>query len=163
MWRQVRESFWLVGLCLACMMLTGCARGPRVVPVRGRVTCNGKPVARDSKITFYPEHGRPSSAAIGEDGTYVLTYLKPGDGALVGEHKVTVKSTKVGPGSLTEPKSVEEELELARKGYPPGKWLVAGKVEWLVPQKYSRPETTTLTARVEDKNNEINFDIPAVK
>ena len=40
---------------------------------------------------------------------------------------------------------------------------VAGKVEWLVPEKYSRPETSGLTAQVEDKNNEIDFDIPAGK
>jgi hypothetical protein len=147
-------------VCLAGLLAAGCG-GPKIAPVRGRVTVNGQPVP-DGKIRFIPEHGRPAIGSIAADGTYTLTTNKPGDGALVGTHRVSIMATKVGPGSFGEPKSREEELELLKKRHPT-KWLVAGKVEWLVPEKYSRPETSGLTATVEDKKNEINFDIPAGK
>jgi hypothetical protein len=44
---------------------------------------------------------------------------------------------------------------------PGGKVLVAGKVEWLVPAKYARPETSGLTATVEGGSNGIDFNLPA--
>jgi hypothetical protein len=33
------------------------------------------------------------------------------------------------------------------------------KVEWIVPQKYSRPDTSELTALVKDEKNEFTFDL----
>jgi hypothetical protein len=150
----------LLWTCLACLLLAGCSRGPRIAPVRGRVTYNGKPVTT-GKIWFYPENGRPALGVLAEDGTYTLTTDRPGDGALVGTHRVAIQSTTVGPGSMV-PKSREEEVALSQKGHP-GTWLVAGKVEWLVPEKYCRPETSGLTAKVEDTNNEINLHVPAGK
>jgi hypothetical protein len=145
------------------MLVSGCNRGEKLAPVHGRVTYAGKPVnTPGSKIMFFPEHGRPSAGLIAEDGTYTLTFLTPGDGALVGEHKVTVWSTTVGPGSMGDmPMSVEEEIALAKKGGPKTKILVAGKVDFKVPKKYSRRDSTPLTATVENKDNEINFEIPA--
>jgi hypothetical protein len=148
----------LLAIGLAGVLLSGCDSGPRLAPVQGRVTYDGKPVTA-GKIMFYPEHGRPSLGSIAENGTYTLTNNVSGDGALIGEHKVTIESTKVHPGTTTDPKSQEEEIALSKKGYPPGKWLVAGKLDWLVPEKYSRRETSPLTATVENKSNIIDFDI----
>jgi hypothetical protein len=137
--------------------LSGCG-GPNVAKVTGKVTYNGKPVT-GGKIMFYPESGRMALGEIGPDGTFTLTTFKPGDGALVGSHRVVIESTRVGPGSLESPKSIEEEAELSRKGVPGGKILVAGKVEWLVPEKYARLESSGLTATVGSDPNEINFDL----
>jgi hypothetical protein len=156
---SVRCRKTLLSIGLACLLSSGCDSGPKLAPVRGRVSYNGKPVTT-GRIMFYPEHGRPSVASVAEDGTYSLTNNVPGDGALIGKHQVTIESTKVYPGAMTDPKSAEEEMALSKKGYPPGKWLVAGKVDWLVPEKYSRRETSPLTATVENKSNEIDFDIP---
>jgi hypothetical protein len=153
------------------LLLGGCDSGPKIAPVRGYVTYNGKPVTV-GKIWFYPEFGRPALGVLGADGTYVLGTNTPDDGALVGVHRVTIHSTKVGPGSiasLSNPQSWEEEkaavqelTERQKKGLPV-KWLVAGKIDWLVPKKYFRPETSPLTATVENKKNEINFEIPGEK
>jgi hypothetical protein len=160
---HVSGRAWLGGLGLACLLVAGCNQGDQIAPVHGRITYNGKPVTV-GKIYFFPEHGRPSAGAIAEDGTYSLTWIKPGDGALVGAHKVAIFSTTVGPGSMVDPpKSVEEEIANSKKGASGGKWLVAGKVDFLVPKKYSRKETSPLTANVEKKDNEINFNIPAEK
>jgi hypothetical protein len=144
------------------IVLTGCG-GLRLGKVSGRITVGGKPVP-SGVVMFYPEAGPTAVGEIRSDGTYTLTTKKPGDGAVLGAHRVTVQSTSVAPGSMAEPKSFDEELEMARKGTgKKQKWLVPGKVDWIVPEKYSRVQTTTLTAKVEGPKNEINFDIPAGK
>jgi hypothetical protein len=124
------------------------------------VTQAGAPVT-GGKILFYPESGRMALGEIGPDGRYTLTTFRSGDGALVGSHRVAIESTRVGPGSLETPKTIGEEAERSRNTGPGGKVLVAGKVEWLVPEKYSRPETSGLTATVGSAPNEIDFDLPA--
>jgi hypothetical protein len=113
------------------------------------------------RILFYPEAGRAALGDIGPDGTYTLTTFKPHDGALVGPHRVAIHATRVGPGSLAAPRSAEEEVEWSRKGAPGGKVLVAGKVEWLVPERYSVADTSGLTATVTRGPNTIDFDLPA--
>jgi len=50
-----------------------------------------------------------------------------------------------------------EDVPKSRRG---AKILVAGKVTWIVPEKYSRTQTSNLTATVGNRSNEINFDLP---
>jgi hypothetical protein len=71
---------------------------------------------------------------------------------------VTIQATHVGGGSLVDPKNFDEEIQLSRKG---GKVLVAGKVTWIVPEKYSRIDSSGLTATVQAGANPIDFDIPS--
>ena len=141
------------------MVLFGCNGGPRLGKVSGRVTFKGKPVPTGT-IMFHPDAGPAAVGAIGSDGTYTLTTIKSGDGAVVGSHRVTIQATTVGPGSLADPKSFEEEMELAQRKDPKAKVLVPGKVNWLVPEKYSRPDTTDLTAQVQSGTNTIDFPLP---
>jgi hypothetical protein len=82
-------------LPLACALFVGCGSG--TAPVSGRITLNGKPLARAS-VTFAPIAARgekepgPSSAAITDaDGRYSLKLIgQSGSGAMVGKHKVMV-------------------------------------------------------------------------
>lgn len=150
----------LGGLLLAAGLLAaaGCG-GPRLAPVSGRVTVGGKPVP-EGVVMFHPADGPTAVGAI-KDGAYTLTTFKPGDGALVGDHKVTISATSVGAGSMVEAASLDEEM--ARAGKKGVKWLVAGEVKWVVPEKYSKPESTDLKAAVADSANTIDFDIPAGK
>jgi hypothetical protein len=149
-----RTRCLLLVSCLVAVVLAGCG-GPRLGRVTGRVTVGGKPVTSGT-IMFHPDAGPTAVGAIGADGTYTLTTFKRGDGALVGSHRVTIEATTVGAGSMVEPKSIDEELAMRQKG----KVLVAGKVEWVVPEKYSRLETTDLKATVESGANTRDFDIP---
>src|ERR1700687_5390629 len=95
----------LLACCLLGMALTGCG-GPRLGKVSGRVTVGGKPVTSGT-IMFHPDAGPTAVGTIQPDGTYTLTTGKPGDGAVVGAHRVTIQSTTVGEGSLVEPKSID--------------------------------------------------------
>ena len=142
--------------CLLGLWLTGCGGGLRLGSVSGRVTVHGQPVPAGT-ILFHPADGPTAVGAIGPDGAYTLTTLRSNDGAVVGSHRVTIQATAVGAGSLVDPKSLDAEVKLSRQG---GKVLVAGKVSWLVPEKYSRLDTSGLTAQVEPGANAIDFDIP---
>jgi hypothetical protein len=84
----------LVG-CLA-LALAGCARGP--VPVEGKVTMNGKPVA-GATVVFIPEQGGPEAGAQTDDeGRFRLTGTKT-EGIMPGEYRVTVSKKEWPPGT----------------------------------------------------------------
>jgi hypothetical protein len=73
-------------------------------------------------------------------------------------HHVTIHATTVREGTVVDPKSFEEKMQMSRKA---AKILVAGKVTWIVPEKYSRTETSDLMATVGSSPNEIDFDLRA--
>jgi hypothetical protein len=78
-----------VAIALAAVAAEGCRRGPQVVPVSGVVEVDGKPLTTGA-ITVIPDQGRAASATIGKDGRFTLTTFLPGDGALLGRHRVVV-------------------------------------------------------------------------
>jgi len=148
------RNFSAVGVAMAAacaLTWTGCGpKRPETVPVSGRVTYHGKPVA-GAHVMFQPEQGRPAVATTGPDGSYRLTTFVAGDGALLGRHRVTIQATRVT--GIAQPKSFEEEMRSV------GKSTGTRALEWLVPQKYSSLETTPLTAEVKPGENAINFDL----
>src|SRR5262249_58215412 len=92
----MRSRACLLALLLVPLLVPGC-RGPSMAPVKGRVTCGGKPVA-EATITFSPaarfegdrEPGKPATGFTDQEGNYVLSTFRPYDGALVGKHRVTI-------------------------------------------------------------------------
>lgn len=72
----------------------GCSTGQfPTAPVTGRVVCLGEPVPH-VRIFFEPLGtgvvGPAGFAVAKEDGTFVLTSVKEGDGAVIGKHRVRV-------------------------------------------------------------------------
>lgn len=110
-----RMHCWLGGpLCfLALGMLAGCgSKGAEytVAPARGKVVCQGQPV-KGGHITFRPVQaaqgkagitGRPASAEVKEDGTFVLSTYGKEDGAVVGKHEITYLPAVTGAQSYQE-------------------------------------------------------------
>ncbi|PQO31382.1 carboxypeptidase regulatory-like domain-containing protein [Blastopirellula marina] len=83
------------------MLTTGCFGSDRIVPVSGVVTLDGEPLSR-AVVGFEPiaqegdlEAGYGSYAKTDDQGRYALRHLQEGEGALVGQHRVSV-STVVG-------------------------------------------------------------------
>jgi hypothetical protein len=80
-----------MGLALLALA-AGC--GPNLAQVSGKVTYNGEPV-KGGTLIFSPvsesqnSPGRPGSAEIQQDGTFVVTTERPRDGAVVGRHRIT--------------------------------------------------------------------------
>ncbi|MFT3920904.1 MAG: hypothetical protein QM778_00050 [Myxococcales bacterium] len=143
--------------CILLVLIAGCG-GRGMGKVQGKVTVNGKPVTSGT-IMFYPAEGPGATGSIGPDGSYTMSTHKPGDGAVIGTHKVAIHSTSVGAGSMEAPKTLDDELR-GSSSNSAAKILVPGKVTWLVPEKYSTIEQSPLTAEVKAGMNPINFDIP---
>lgn len=87
----------LIGLgLLLCVssLLTGCggSGGPKVVPAKGVVTFKGSPIGKIA-VVFMPIDGKGQIAEGTTDasGKFELQTREPGDGAMVGEYKVSFK------------------------------------------------------------------------
>jgi hypothetical protein len=72
----------------------GCSRGPApTYPTKGRVVFADKSPLAGGNIEFAPQSGQIRTSArgvIGDDGTFVLTTFREGDGAIEGKHRVLI-------------------------------------------------------------------------
>ena len=146
----------ILAAMLVLPMFCGC--GPsrsETAPVTGKVTFHGNPVP-EGTIAFYPENGRFATGRIQPDGTYVLTTFEEGDGALTGNHVVMIEAVRFAKGP--QPKSMQEEVAMAKKSKRPNSAMI--KPKWLIPQKYANRTTSGLTAEVSAGKNTIDFDLP---
>jgi hypothetical protein len=97
-------------------LMVGC--GQSMATVKGRVTCNGKPVA-EAQITFNPapkdatdrEPGKPATGFTDAEGNFVLSTFHARDGALIGTHRVTVMLDETNPARCTRQKSFTQEVK----------------------------------------------------
>ena len=134
-------------------IVLGCGPSrPETATVTGKVTFQGKPVP-EGTIMFYPENGRSASGRIQADGTYTLATFENGDGAILGNHTVTVEAVRFPQGA--QPKSLKEEIAMGKNTNQQNT-----KPVWLVPQKYANQNTSNLTAKVNSGNNNIDFELP---
>lgn len=85
---------WLLAALLLCAI--GCGGGPRLAPVSGKVTLDGKPLA-GADISFYPvnvkagsDAGIASTGKTDVNGEYSLETTKGQRGAVVGPHRVSI-------------------------------------------------------------------------
>lgn len=148
---RASQSHLLVGLLLVQTFLGACGCGAKQAErgkVSGLVTIDGKPVT-EGHVCFWPLSGRPALGQIGPDGTYRLTTYSPDDGAKIGPHRVTIEAKQV-IGKQDRPKSIEDEAKLKQPS-------TRGKVVWLVPESYSKLESSKLDAIVEQGDNRIDF------
>jgi len=79
---------------LASLVLVGCGGKPKLVPLSGKVTHQGKAVTGGS-VWFHPEGGDPDraekmSGQLQLDGTFTARTFPHGDGIPPGRYKVTL-------------------------------------------------------------------------
>jgi hypothetical protein len=86
-------------LGLAFVFASGCGSS-KFVPVSGRVTLNGQPLA-NATVAFQPvgegqtvEMGPGSSGKTNENGEYTLTTATGKKGAVVGKHRVLISTVE---------------------------------------------------------------------
>jgi hypothetical protein len=129
--RQRRlTAFGQAALLTMLVAAVGCSRtGPEFVRAGGLVTLDGKPVA-DAGVMFTPIRGGPvASATTDSEGRFELHTLSHA-GALVGEHAVSVTKGRT------------DVKQVANSPMPLLRYIPE------LPQKYTRRETSQLTATV---------------
>jgi len=88
--------------------LLGCGGDhPEVGSVKGKVTLDGSPLAK-AIVMFQPSPGRASNGTTDDQGNYSLDYLDGVKGALIGQHKVIIR-TEI-PGEDGQPPIQKEVL-----------------------------------------------------
>jgi hypothetical protein len=113
----------LIG-CLT-LALVGCAAGP--VPVEGKVTMNGKPLA-GCTVVFIPEGGGPEAGSqTDEEGNFRLTGTKA-EGITPGVYRVTVSKKEWPPGTPPpDPTKMSFASVLSKRETIPLKFTVQDK------------------------------------
>jgi hypothetical protein len=113
-------------------VLSGCGSdAPQIVPVKGVVTYQGKPVAKLS-VAFIPADGLLATGTTDANGKFELMTNKPGDGAMPGTYKVAVS---FAPDEIPPMPGME----------PPGYQPPVSPI----PEKYADASTSGLTQTVE--------------
>lgn len=99
---MTKKCAWLVPLLLVLVTLSGCGRGPRLVPVTGTVKLDGKPLA-DAAVQFdFGQFPRPAIGRTDAEGKFSLAYLNRA-GAPIGSCKVNIrKQAPAGASGLKE-------------------------------------------------------------
>lgn len=135
--RYLMRVCQIAGIVFVAAFDLGCGSGnrPEMGTVSGLVTLDGKPVP-DAVVRFQPNSGRGSRAKTNADGYYSLGYVGSAEGALIGEHKVTI-STQWMDEDRTTHKMVSHPETL--------------------PARYN--SESDLTSTVEAGHNEINFEL----
>ncbi len=152
-WRRPSRRM-LFGGCLALAaapFVCGCSRSPSppLAKVTGVVRLDGAPIA-GVEVRFVPDtskgpDGRMATGSTGADGRFVLSCFAPGDGALVGFHRVAI----VPQPGVEIVGSPERPMERLTPAAP-------------VPRRYSDERTSGLTAEViagPATANHVEFDL----
>jgi hypothetical protein len=157
-------------LVASCVLVAGCSGSgrPAIAPVRGTVTYKGRPVAGATVVFLCSGAPRLAVGKTDERGEYRLTTYEPNDGAMIGNHVVTVKKkdleaetadTNVAVTgqalhgealSSAIAQSMRESSQQAKK---------AEKAGSLLPTKYAYLKTSDLRKDVVDGENVINLDL----
>ncbi len=136
-------------LGLAILVLGGCGpQGPDLGPfgpVSGKVTYQGKPVAK-GMITFSsPQSGQSATANLNSDGTYVME-LNDRNGLPVGTYKICIRPPLTAKNETDPSKMRRNNL------YDP-------EVSKDIPMKYRYESTSGLEETVVESENKFDFDM----
>jgi hypothetical protein len=135
------KTHWLPGVVLVSALGCSGSEGPKVVPVSGVVTLDGKPLA-GATVTFSPiakpgeiNAGDGSAGKTNANGEYTLTTSRGVPGAQVGKHRVGISVLGQEAGSSDERR-------------PRGGWPVKEKI----PAKYSVNSVLTFEVKADGPN-----------
>jgi len=130
-----RQSAFACLLLCGLAMVCGCGSSNKseVVHASGTVQYEGQPLTNGT-VMFNPENpqtGRVAQSEIKPDGTFALSTVAPGDGAVPGSYTVSVTSTVPGSEPIAKDKGTG----------------VGGKSA--IPAKYNNPTTSKLKEKIE--------------
>lgn len=142
---RLTASIAVLAICI--VICAGCNTGPRMAPVKGTVSHNGKPLANGT-IRFESTGQRPATGKIVNGEIVEMTTFKTNDGVPVGAHKIAVwASEDAGSGTV---------------GANPGEVKVGANYmsgKSLIHENYNNPDTSGLTAEIKSGDNVVEFKL----
>lgn len=145
------KSLLLIHAAAVCLFMMGCTAGnqnnPPTSPVTGKVTYKGEAV-EGAAVKFLPHdpQAKVANATSGADGTYAVSTFEPGDGAMPGKYKITVR------------KLVSVQQGIQNDGEHAGEPAFVNKD--MLPKKYMSIGNTPLEFEVTaDGDNAFNIDL----
>ena len=149
---MLRQLIKLVVLGLVCVGLVGCggAGGPKLTPVKGKVTLDGQPLA-GATVNFMPETGPVALGVTDAGGNYTLNTVGRA-GAVEGKHRVGITKS-ITLNAVVDPKP-EDMARMLRDGKMP-------TAKSVIPPKYAAPQTSGLerTVTADRSKNVFDFDL----
>jgi len=132
---------WIMVIAGACLALSGAGCGAKIIPTKGVVTVDGKPL-RYATVLFTSQEpgGKHATGSTDAEGVFELTTLRQGDGALPGLYKVTVHESEF-IDVLPNMKGVSDVQKMQAN---------ASRKTPIVPMIYTRVDQTPLKHRVPD-------------
>src|SRR5262249_13020597 len=101
---RMRVGLVVAMLAMPCSCLCGWGGGPKLVPVSGIVTLNGKPM-QDAAILFLPDpsnkDGLPGQDQTGPEGNYKVMTLDRA-GLVPGKYKVVITRSTVEASKIPD-------------------------------------------------------------
>jgi len=145
-----------VNLLTSCVMILGLAllvgcgpSGPPLGKVSGTVTLDGEPLAQGS-ISFEVPGVRTATGKIANGQIVEVTTFETGDGAPVGEATVTISSVEEAEPSAPAPEASTDA---------PAEDNLMKEYNYITPTKYANPETSGLSATINDGDNTLSFEL----
>jgi hypothetical protein len=151
----------LLLIAVTGIVAIGCSSQDRtgsdpVYPVTGVITYRGKPVVQGDVTFFNAEKNRSAFGKTNDKGEYKLTTFTLNDGAVEGQHVVTVMK-------LETPMETAPAAALESEAYVPpgvGQSTQPKPPKSDLPEKYANQSTSGLTATVKaDGPNVVNLDL----
>lgn len=142
-YRSMGKLISVTSFCILAVAISGCGQKGQLdtLPVHGTVTMNGKALTT-GVVTFVPERGRLATGKIQSNGMFSLSTYSPGDGAVIGKHRVKVS---------------------AFENKPPTKRESEEPIKSLIPERYGIESTSGLTYEVKaGQNNEVKFELQGI-
>lgn len=130
---------------LVLPVLVGCGGGsdrPDLVPVKGTVTLDGEPVEGATVYFSCPAAPRSASGVTDSNGNFTLTSYDSGDGAVPGEHVVTIIKVAASGQSNVLTQESAKEMMARNTGMMKGGDLSKAKPELVLPTKYADATTS---------------------
>lgn len=130
---RLRRVIGVVVLLAASVLGCGSTGTAPTAPASGTLLFNGQP-AQAARVIFTPKSGRPASGNTDDQGRFVLTTFESEDGAVPGEHTVTVSDLE---------RNWNQDPSRSR-----------------FPTPYERPDTTPLVVEIKPEDeNSFTFDM----
>jgi hypothetical protein len=161
----IKKICLFVCVCSLSLALPGCGGGGSSVTLvesKGKVLLDGEPLA-NAQVSFIPESGPVATGTTKADGTFLLT-TGGRLGVAPGNCRVTVFAVSQGSSEAADKlKSLTPEDMAKIAGTPEFDNLAEEASVSVVPEKYSKPGSSGLTAVVTSNPADNDFFFELVK